>query len=435
MKRIIFISFVMAVCGFSLFAKEKGSAMEKTTYDLVINGYDWGPGVDKVIVHNGKEIDAKKVNAADFTVETEIKALQWTSWPPKLVDKTQKREVLKAYLCDEKGNEVSKKSSHIALELPVHPDDPFSNPFIYGSDMMNHWQDLYNVTITNGKIGLNVSELGKKLCPLADQFKIGESKTDDVTLHYGLWEPETSASKIPMVIWLHGMGEGGNDPYIALLGNKVVNLITPEVQNSFGSTGAYILAPQVNGFWMQTEIKSNGMEGWISDKSKSTVSYYTKALFNLIEEVVAQNPKIDKNRIYIGGCSNGGYMTMNMIIEYPEYFAAAYPVCQAYPDSRIDDEKLKILANQNIWFTQSKDDKTVNPPQYSIPTVKRLQDLGAKNVHFTLWDTVTDTTGLYKGKDKKAYRYNGHFSWIYTLNNQCEENGEKIFEWLSKQSK
>ena len=54
---------------------------------------------------------------------------------------------------------------------------------------------------------------------------------------------------------------------------------------------------------------------------------------------------------------------MNMILEYPDYFAAAYPVCQAYPDSKIDEDKLAILAKQHIWFTQSKDDKTV---KYSV---------------------------------------------------------------------
>ena len=52
-------------------------------------------------------------------------------------------------------------------------------------------------------------------------------------------------------------------------------------------------------------------------------------------------------------------MSINMLLEYPDYFAAAYPVCEAYPDCKINEEQIKILSKQHIWFTQSKDDKTV----------------------------------------------------------------------------
>lgn len=405
------------------------------TYDYVINGYDWGPGVDKIILHCEKSFDSSALDSKDFKITTETFGYDWGAWPPKLELKKGERKITSVYPCDDKGDKVNTKSSTVALDVSVHPDDMFSNPFLYGSDMMNHWQKTYNVEIVNEKLNISISKAGKRICPLADQFKIGESTTKDVTLHYGLYEPASAGEKTPLIIWLHGMGEGGNDPYIALLGNKVVNLITDDVQNCFGKTGAYVLAPQVNGFWMQTKIDANGMEGWISDKSELTKSYYTEALFNLIEDVTAKNPKIDKNRIYIGGCSNGGYMTMNMIMEYPDYFAAAYPVCEAYPDCRIDDEKLNKIKAQHVWFTQSKDDKTVIPESYSIATVKRLKDADAKDIHFSLWENVTDTTGLYKDRNGKPYVYNGHFSWIYALNNQCEENGISLFKWISQNCK
>lgn len=58
-------------------------------------------------------------------------------------------------------------------------------------------------------------------------------------------------------------------------------------------------------------------------------SIYTDTLIELIQKYVEEHPGIDQNRIYIGGCSNGGYMTMNLLFEKPDYFAAAYPVCDA----------------------------------------------------------------------------------------------------------
>lgn len=49
-----------------------------------------------------------------------------------------------------------------------------------------------------------------------------------------------------------------------------------------------------------------------------------------IKEYVKHNPSVDAERIYLAGDSNGGYMTVNMIITYPDYFAAAVPICEAY---------------------------------------------------------------------------------------------------------
>ena len=41
-------------------------------------------------------------------------------------------------------------------------------------------------------------------------------------------------AKLPLVIWLHGAGEGGTDPRIAYTGNKVVNMSSPELQKKLG---------------------------------------------------------------------------------------------------------------------------------------------------------------------------------------------------------
>ncbi|MCQ2591395.1 MAG: prolyl oligopeptidase family serine peptidase [Treponema sp.] len=404
-------------------------------YDLIVEGYDWGPGVNKIILYCENSLSEKKVQVEDFSVTTEIQTVNWLTIPLSLKNEIGGQKIKAAYPCDDSGNKIEGESSKIALELSVSPDNAFSNPFLYSFDMMNHWQTVYNFEIKNEKLNIFISELNKRICPEADQFSFDTSKTESITLSYAYWFPKKETEKkIPLVIWLHGMGEGGKDPYIALLGNKVVNLISPDVQNCFGETGACVLTPQADGFWMQTSDKKE-MKNWISNKSETTTSFYTNALFNLIDNFVKNNPQIDKNRIYIGGCSNGGYMTINMLLQYPEYFAAAYPICEAYPDSRIDEQLLASLAKQHIWFTQSKDDRTVFPNSYAVPTVKRLLEAGAQDIHFTLWENVTDTTGLYKDANGNPFKYNGHFSWIYTLNNQCEENGQTIFQWLAAQSK
>ncbi len=46
----------------------------------------------------------------------------------------------------------------------------------------------------------------------------------------------------------------------------------------------------------------------------------------VVDHLVRRLP-IDTDRIYVVGCSNGGYMTMEMTSVYPDFFAAAVPIC------------------------------------------------------------------------------------------------------------
>lgn len=265
-----------------------------------------------------------------------------------------------------------------------------------------------------------------------------------------------------LIIWLHGAGEGGEDPTIVLLGNKVVNLSSQEIQQYFGATGAYVLVPQCKTMWMDYDGSAR-YNNEVSDSNGK--SYYTEALKGLIDEFVGKISSIDKKRIYIGGCSNGGYMTMNMITSYSDYFAAAFPVCEAYSDSWLSDQAVNRIKNIPIWFTHAKTDETVpifkgevdNTTDrykltlnskgkaiaindYSNAAYQRLIKAGAKNVHYSLFDNVIDRTGSYfKAGTKEPYEYKGHWSWIYALNNQCTDiiDGKEtsLFDWLGNQSK
>ena len=216
----------------------------------------------------------------------------------------------------------------------------------------------------------------------------------------------------------------------------MVNLATEDIQQYFGETGAEILVPQTQTMWLD-----NG-EGKYMDTSdpESGTSYYTDALMNLIKSYVSDHEEIDTDRIYIGGCSNGGYMTVNMLIAYPEYFAAAYPVCEAYAENWLNDEKISILKDIPLWLTAAKSDNMIFTDNYSSALYNRLAEAGAQNIHYSLFENVVDTAGKYFQKDGKTpYEYQGHWSWIYTLNNECVEeiDGEEvsIFEWLAQQSK
>jgi predicted peptidase len=138
-------------------------------------------------------------------------------------------------------------------------------------------------------------------------------------------------------------------------------------------------------------------------------SLYADVLKSCIDEFIDQHPDIDRNRIYVGGCSNGGFMTMHMLLRNPKYFAAAYPTCEAYMDQYISDHEIKMLAEENIWFVQSFDDTTVAAATHCIPTFQRLVKAGAQNVWMSMFESVV-------GMDDPGMPIMGHFAWCYVFN-------------------
>ena len=297
------------------------------------------------------------------------------------------------------------------------------------------WRDEYsvNVGLKKGKvlkvgkqkftaIECSTDKALKDFVSEADYFNEGTftgrstGKPGDETLTYAAYEPWSlrgDGKPNPLVIWLHGGGEGGVDVSITLLGNEVVSLIRPEIQSHFttegGAGGAYVLSIQCPTMWMGTS-KGFGRGDY--------PSIYADVLKSCIDDYVDKHPDVDRNRIYLGGCSNGGYMTMHMLIRHPRYFAAAYPTCEAYTDVNISDNEIKALAEENIWIVQSYDDTTVDPKTHCIPTFQRLIKAGAKNVWMSMFENV-------QGIDNPGQRLMGHFSWCYLFNDAVTMSQEQ----------
>ena len=95
-------------------------------------------------------------------------------------------------------------------------------------------------------------------------------------------------------------------------------------------------------------------------------------------------------------------------------------------------EDIKVLAGVPMYFVYSEDDTTVDPKIYEIPTIKRLRAANAKNLHVSTTKHVVDTSGQYKDAKGKAYKYNGHWSWIYFDNDETkDEDGVSAFDWIA----
>lgn len=148
---------------------------------------------------------------------------------------------------------------------------------------------------------------------------------------------------------------------------------------------------------------------------------YTPDLVNLIKTYIRENPEIDKNRIYIGGCSMGGYQTFKTLVYAPDLFAAAFITCPAYMPST---EELNTVKDTPIWLVHASDDTTV-PVSNSRESFKYLKSIGADVVYTEYKDVVID-----------GNKYDPHGSYFYTLHNSpINDNGINIFQWIASKKR
>jgi len=393
----------------------------KATYTMIVDAFDWGPACNKVVLSLSHPCTAKDL--CEFTV---------TETDPygQKIDRT----VTKVYLSDAQGTPVSDSSSFITIDMDVVPSGAGMIFYYNMETFRNEFSDTYQLDIrpAEGSTGylstLTVDPAYAEMSiPDLSVFETSSFTQNDITLNYGLYSPDSAAEKKPLILWLHGQGEGGTDIEITLLGNRVTALTEDAIQDAF--SGAYVLVPQCPTYWPEA-VPYESTANYEPDGT----SAFTEPLMGLILQTLSENPDIDMNRIYIGGCSNGGYMTMNMLLAYPDFFAAAFPICPYFPDKLIDDQELLILQDVPLWYTYCTFDGSVNPKYNAAATIKRLQDAGV-TLHVSEYMDVHDTTGLYMGTNNKPFVYNSHFSWIYVLNNECKDGDLTLWDFIAAQTK
>ena len=424
-------------------------------YYQVIRVTDFGPYVTKLVLGMPREVAAEELKPEAFSVHVEVfgKDGRIVELPKSFIERDQfipsrgYRPVTAAYPSDLHGDPVSGKSRFAALEMPYGPIWKCSSALAADFKNINGHEFYtvrkYRITQTapigegdDALDGLVFDTPAGEFNPQAERFLTGVSGDPDLPIRYGYFVPKRLDGKKALIIFLHGAGEGGQDLPIAWSGNKVTELAEDWVQEKFG--GAFVLVPQCDTMWLDDG------SGKYGDSGKSM---YTGALKAMIDEFIARFPAvIDPDRVYIGGDSNGGFMTMRMLMSYPDFFAGAYPICEAMLDKRVSEKDIQNLKEIPIWFTHAKNDPVVKPADYVLPTYQRLMAAGAKNCHFSYWDKIVDMHGLFQNEKGEPWEYMGHFAWIPMLNDDCKADYDgkpvllegrevSLMDWLAAQKR
>ena len=160
------------------------------------------------------------------------------------------------------------------------------------------------------------------------------TSTDGVELNYRALEPETikPKEKYPLVIFMHGAGERGNDNELQLVHGSQM-FLNPVNREKYP---AFVIFPQCpkDKYWAFTKRP----ESFFTMETEDEITPILKSVKELIDTYLA-NPAVDRSRVYIMGLSMGGMATYDLVARYPEIFAAAIPICGAADNENLSKVK------------------------------------------------------------------------------------------------
>lgn len=161
---------------------------------------------------------------------------------------------------------------------------------------------------SNGKTGFKIKEYKRPT---------GESRK------YALFIPSNYSANVqyPVIIFLHGVGEGGSDARA----NLRVGL-APFVADKANSFQSIVVFPQSPG------------GGWSASGNEA------EDIIGILNEIKKQY-SVDSDRVTLTGLSTGGYGTWAIGAKYVNTFAALAPMGSS---SAIGDSEAKILADAKI---------------------------------------------------------------------------------------
>lgn len=286
--------------------------------------------------------------------------------------------------------------------------------------------------------GLVANVCTEVLSPSLAGWSHGRGGVGEYEFGYACFDPhageDVAEKSEALIVWLHGASDGGNDVRLPYTASHVTLLGEPRVQKSFPG-GAWVMVPQCPTFWMDDGVEQMG---------RSNISIYTESLKSLIDEFVAAHPSIDPARIVVGGLSNGGFMAVRLIADYPEAFAACVGSCAPFFEENQTPEVVEAISKTPLWLAHSKDDFIVDAKATVLPLIHKLEAVGAE-AHLSYYDHVEDETGLYKDAAGNPRRNFGHGVWIHVFNDFCHTeldgtnvmcDGEpvRIWEWAGRMS-
>lgn len=236
----------------------------------------------------------------------------------------------------------------------------------------------------------------------SDAFVKGEVRIEvdgaPRTFGYRLLRPEVGGADtpLPLVVFLHGAGERGDD-------NTAQLRHFPErwiAERHLGRRHpAVVLAVQcpANETWSGIDRRDDGT--W--HVGSPEVAPAMLAVEALVRELSADD-SIDRRRIYLTGLSMGGFGSWDLVARHGDWFAAVAPICGG---GDLANAERIAAGGTPIWNVHGGADEVV-PAELSRRTIAAIRDAGGRVGH-------TELPGVGHDSWVWAYGPNGVMDWMF----------------------
>ncbi len=202
---------------------------------------------------------------------------------------------------------------------------------------------------------------------------------------------DSSSKLYPLVLFLHGAGERGNDNEVQIM--HIKNLF--ENNSNQIKYPCFVVAPQCpkNKRWVEVNWAAK------SHSIPSQASWAMQKVLQLIDSLVEKYP-IDTKRLYVTGLSMGGYGTWDIISRYPNKFAAAAPICGGG-----DENMATKIKHIPIWAFHGAIDNVVSVER-TRNMIQAIKKAGGNPIY-------TEYKGVKHGSWIKAYKEKQLLPWMF----------------------
>ena len=197
---------------------------------------------------------------------------------------------------------------------------------------------------------------------MADQTALTSSASIKNDLNYLLYKPsdyDSSGKTYPLVVWLHGGDQGGNDI------EKVRRSGLPKLIEGGKEFPFLVFSPQ---------------------NPSEELLYPIEKVEAALEEVIASN-RVDRSRVYVIGYSRGVFGAWALAEHFPGRFAAIVPIAGGGNRHYLSRTNEKAA----FWVFHGTDDDVI-PLSDSVVLYERLKGL-KRNVRLSVLEGV-DHSGI-----------------------------------------